>query len=564
MSWNRGVVQMSVRQAPARPFDASAVAADAVVGALSGFILGWFDAGQLLATAGSPVVRAAYKVPLHVLWVSPLTSAPVLAVLGVVIGIAARAWMRSRPEYLPRMFVLGGVSFVAIFLSAWVLRIIHPVAALVLALGGAVALSRLARTSGQRLERPLRRSLVAATLILPLLAPLEAVYPRLVERRAIGKLPPAAGGDNVIMLVLDTVRRDRFYRDDGAVIAPYLEGLAKESRWYSNAWAASSWSLPSQATLLTGLSPEEHGAYWPRLELRDNVVPLAAELAQHGYAGAAFSGNDSWVIPELLGDGFVRFEALTLADARQRSIMGRLSRPIRRLFGIDELSGGLNAETLLNHAWDFIRHQSGRPVFVYVCLMDVNRAYYETSNDEPVWSDPVPLGRRVKAYDSTLTAVDGEIAKFLERLRSSGIMDRSVVAITSDHGESFGKGYNGDHDPVGHGSSLFPEQVRVPLWIRVPRGALTGKEDRPVSLEALPGTLLQLAGLTDGTWKTLPADSATILDDVMLVLRYQDRKLNGRVDGRWLHLIDSAQSPPWQDSVDLLRHDGDSVRRPGK
>jgi hypothetical protein len=197
---------------------------------------------------------------------------------------------------------------------------------------------------------------------------LDTIYPGVVERRAINSLPPAAGGDNVIVLVLDTVRWDRFYRSDGVVVAPYLEGLSKEARWYSNAWASSSWSLPSQATLLTGLSPNEHGADWPRLELYDDVVPVAAELARRGVAAAAFSGNDSWVIPGLFGEGFVRFESLTIATARHRSIMGRVFRPILKLLGLDELSGGLPAEALLDKAWDFIQEQSGRPVFLYVCL----------------------------------------------------------------------------------------------------------------------------------------------------------------------------------------------------
>jgi hypothetical protein len=64
-------------------------------------------------------------------------------------------------------------------------------------------------------------------------------------------------------------------------------------------------------------------------------------LAERGMVAAAFSGNDSWVVPEYLGAGFVRFQSLTIDAAGQRSIIGRFARPLRRLLGRDELSGGL-------------------------------------------------------------------------------------------------------------------------------------------------------------------------------------------------------------------------------
>jgi hypothetical protein len=310
------------------PFNARAILSDLSLGALAGFILGWLDAIQLLLAASSPVIRASQKAPLHILWVSPVMAAPVLAVLAVVLGVAARSWGRNRSPVHAPTIVLGVVSFVVIFLAGSVLGIFHRAAVLLLALGGAISTARLARARRDALDRPIRKGLVASLLVLPVVALLDTIYPGVVERRAINSLPPAAGGDNVIVLVLDTVRWDRFYRSDGVVVAPYLEGLSKEARWYSNAWASSSWSLPSQATLLTGLSPNEHGADWPRLELYDDVVPVAAELARRGVAAAAFSGNDSWVIPGLYGEGFVRFESLTIATARHRSIMGRVFRPI--------------------------------------------------------------------------------------------------------------------------------------------------------------------------------------------------------------------------------------------
>jgi arylsulfatase A-like enzyme len=85
-------------------------------------------------------------------------------------------------------------------------------------------------------------------------------------------------------------------------------------------------------------------------------------------------------------------------------------------------------------------NKPGRPFFIYVCLMDVNRDYYETALDSPAWQRAVPLERRVAAYDSALTEVDRAFALFIGRLRTSGLLDRTVLVVTSDHGESLVRG----------------------------------------------------------------------------------------------------------------------------
>ena len=543
-----------VRHAERPVLDRDSLAGDAALGALAGFVLGWVDAIQLVMTAGHPIVRAAYKVPLHVLWISPLLAAPVLALLAVLTGIAARSDLRRR-SFGPlhsHQFVSGVVTFVVVFLAGWVLRVLHPVSVVILALSTSLVMARVSMRFPADMRPVLRRPLLTACSILPVLLIAAATLPRVLEWRQLQKLPPVAGGDNVIFLVLDTVRRDRFYRPDSVVVAPALEALADEARWFPNAWASSSWSLPSHATLLSGRPPSEHGADWPTLQLADSVRPITVHLADRGVVAAAFSGNDSWVVPAYLGDGFVTFESLTIAVAGQRSIIGRFARPFRKLLGSDELSGGMPAEVLLDHAWSFIQRQSARPFFLYICLMDVNRAYYEATFDAAVWEQPASMATRVAAYDSALARVDRAVASFTAKLRRSGLLDRSVLVVTSDHGESFGAGYADDRDPRGHGTGLYPEQLRVPLWIRAPGGAWRGVDARHVSLEGVAGTALHLAGQSDSVWRQLPPDTATASGPVRFSLRYGDRRMGGRIDGDWLRLFNFVMSPPAEDSVALI------------
>lgn len=152
--------------------------------------------------------------------------------------------------------------------------------------------------------------------------------------------------------------------------------------------------------------------------------------------------------------------------------------------------------------------------------------------------------------------VDRAFASFIARLCTSGLRDRTVLVVTSDHGESFGAGYAHDHDPAGHGTGLYPEQVRVPLWIRSPNGSLRGIEERPVSLEGVAGTALFLSSQADSSWRRLPLDSRSKSPPVHISLHYGDRRLSGRVDGSWLRLFNFQHSPPIRDSVSLIPRDG--------
>ena len=89
---------MSSSHPEPRVLDRDRLLGDAMLGAAAGLMLGWLDAAQLLLTAGQPVLRAAYKVPLHVIWVSPMLAAPVVMALAVLTGIAARSDLRIRPS----------------------------------------------------------------------------------------------------------------------------------------------------------------------------------------------------------------------------------------------------------------------------------------------------------------------------------------------------------------------------------------------------------------------------------------------------------------------------------
>ena len=95
-------------------------------------------------------------------------------------------------------------------------------------------------------------------------------------------------------------------------------------------------------------------------------------------------------------------------------------------------------------------------------------------------------------YDDCLAYLDDQLGRLFNELDTRGVLENTLVIITSDHGENFG-----EHAGIfGHGQSLYPQEIRVPLLViapgRVPSGQIISA---PVSLRDLPATVVDLVGL---------------------------------------------------------------------
>src|SRR5690606_31724814 len=215
------------------------------------------------------------------------------------------------------LFVFGGAF--SVIVSP---RLANTISTVVLALGLAVGATRLVEGKEERLERWMRRRIAWIPVVVAAVAVGVMVHGRLRERRAANSLAEApAQAMNVLILMLDTVRKDRFTPDR----APNLTRLAENGAWFEHAWASSSWSLPTQATVLTGLHSFDHGADFPGIALDPSVPTLGEYFQRRGYATGAFSSNSAWITPEHLGRGFVRFNVYILEDLVRRTVAGRIS-----------------------------------------------------------------------------------------------------------------------------------------------------------------------------------------------------------------------------------------------
>ncbi|MCP3964327.1 MAG: sulfatase-like hydrolase/transferase [bacterium] len=290
-------------------------------------------------------------------------------------------------------------------------------------------------------------------------APPETVGP---DERESAETPPS-----IVLISIDTLRSDRLpaYGYDG-VETPAIDALRADSILFERAYAQAPLTIPSHASILTGLLPAEHG-------VRDNigyhfesgaVAYLPRLLAETGYdTGAAIS---AYVLRGDLGfaDGFDFYQ--DSIEQRPRVGVGGLQR-----------AGG---ETL-DSALPWLRQRSNDPFFFFLHLFEPHTPY-----------DPPNPSLYASPYDGEVAEADRIVGELLDELRALDLYDRSVIVLLSDHGEGLG-----DHGEDEHGVLLYRESLQVPLLVKLPSGDRGGTSvATPVALVDVFPTLLDLTGIS--------------------------------------------------------------------
>jgi arylsulfatase A-like enzyme len=303
---------------------------------------------------------------------------------------------------------------------------------------------------------------------------------------------------NLILVTFDTTRAD-FCSLYGFPFptTPVLEHLARDGVVFDAAMAPSTWTLPTHASLWTGLYPSQHGAISSLTAdgefgrpIPDSLPVLPEILARNGYQTAGFVGGPFVT----RGFGFARgFEHY---DDRIDA------------WGIDAVA--LNARI---SEWIAAR-RDGRPLFLFVNYYDPHRPYSPPSDlDDPFGApercreslprdfDPVSSGTLAgpldvecarMQYAREIRAADRALGDLLDVLGRHAELGHAVIAVTGDHGEAFG-----ENDIWTHGGAGFLHQSHVPL-VLTGTGEAGLKARRiadGVSTARLPRTLLGLAGL---------------------------------------------------------------------
>ncbi len=536
--WNRLERRGPQALGKARPSDGNLstwtplrVAADILVSAL------WFGAATGLAEVAvlcgwhmvqGEAVLGALQLNRHFPWMIPLAYLGIYACSAIPLMFLALLW--------PRRAARLGVA-VPLFLTTFALlslcKGLYPLAKVVLSTALAYRLSH--RIVGHEIAYRRIRSLS----LVPVFGALAGLgiwsYDQevLQENRILQGLPDTKpGAKNVLLIVLDTVAADHLslygYQRD---TTPRLRDLARSGVVFDMARSPASWTLPAHASIFTARWPNELnvGEHRP---LDDTYPTLAEYLAHHGYATSGFIGNtyycNSWFG---LARGFQHYEdyyeenvLVSPSEALRCSTLGRaLIRQFGAAYNVrPEVTNTPKDARRINH--DFLKwldQHNDRPFFTFLNYLDAHDPYLTPpgsnrhfgrvpSTEEEIrtlhhWSkfihehaadiDHLPPAHEIElvhdAYDDCLFALDEQIGHLMDELRSRGVLEKTLVILTADHGEALG-----EHGLFGHGMSLYRPEIHVPLLVLDPSGTGAGQRvSTPVSPRDIAATVVDALDL---------------------------------------------------------------------
>lgn len=296
---------------------------------------------------------------------------------------------------------------------------------------------------------------------------------------------PAPHRGPIVLITLDALRADVLGSFGGpGALTPHLDEVAREADWSGPAIAASSWTVPSMASVFTGLQPWLHGNWHGRATvLSDELLTLPEALKEQGFRTTAFRSNH-WLKASFgYAQGFDSFGAL---------------------------KGGRRAEAHLSAL-------AGDAEFVWIHILPPHAPYVYRENlvprlphppgplpekirpvDLEAYYDPevaLPEAEKKTAWDMYLLNVawaDALFGRLVQALKASGQWDRTLLAVTSDHGEEFG-----EHGQILHGGNLGRVLLEVPLMVKLPKEMdreILAPADSPIANHRLWATLVEAAG----------------------------------------------------------------------
>ena len=511
-----------------------------VVAAWCGLVAGLLEVATIVVRKQVFDADRLYKMSRHFVWLIPMSNLCVFLTVGLLAGGVILIWPRHGRWLFMR--VLCSLAFLPALVVAF--PRIYSLAWLVVAAGLAARLVPLIEARSRGFRRFVLVSFPAAgAVVLILGASIWTVDRWKLARESARALPPP-GSPNVLLIVMDTVAAGHLslYGYDRATSTTLVE-LAGRGTRFDSARAASSWTLPSHATMFTGRWLHELSAGW--FTPLDQKHPTLAEfLGDRGYATAGFVGNTYYCGAGTgLARGFAQYHdfifpeltALKTAALVSRALEGvratvyfsedwlesvGLLPSVRRLVrALDDDRKG--AAAVNNELLDWLsrRAHPERPFFAFLNYKDAHYPYelppgrLHRFGSEPTdnyqrfviqqWGEidkstvtPIGVAFAAAAYDDCIADLDEQLGKLVDELDRRGVLERTWLIITSDHGESFG-----EHAGVFcHGMSLYDTELRVPLIIIPPGGSATGRVVKEaVCLRDLATTIVDVVGQAAGS-----------------------------------------------------------------
>ena len=289
----------------------------------------------------------------------------------------------------------------------------------------------LARLTNIRLDRGARQwvTIVTLTAVLACTRSPETVAPQEKARPSI------------LLVTLDTTRADAIGPN-----TPAFNSVAQRGKAFRWAYATVPQTLPSHASMLTGLYPAGHGIHENARPLAANVPLISERLKDAGYQTAAFVSSFSIARRFGLARGFDVYDDEFATGAVER-----------------------NAKETTDHALAWLEPTSSQPRFLWVHYFDPHAPY----------TPPAPH----QGYRGEVEFMDSQLARLL------AAFDGAIIVV-ADHGEGLG-----DHGESQHGYLVYQPTMHVPMAIAGP-GVAHATSDTPVSTRRVFHTILDFAGIS--------------------------------------------------------------------
>lgn len=280
----------------------------------------------------------------------------------------------------------------------------------------------------------------------------------------------------MLLITVDTLRADRLgCYGFGLAHTPAIDRLAEEGVRCTDAASSAPITLPAHASIMTGLYPPAHGVRDNgNYALGEDAVTLAERLGAAGYDTAAFVSAAVLTRRYGLEQGFgVYDDDLWSEDTPP-------------LFMIRERPAGRTADRALGWLDGWRKRAREQPFFLWVHFFDPHQPLNPRSTDLAAMA-PTP-------YDAEIAEADRGVGRLTDWLRREGVLDRTLVVFTADHGESLD-----EHGEPTHGIFVYDSTIHVPLIWRLPGVFAPNTTYRnPVRHVDIASTVLGVLGLPGG------------------------------------------------------------------
>lgn len=313
---------------------------------------------------------------------------------------------------------------------------------------------------------------------------------------------------HVVLIIVDTLRADFLScLDPSASPTPHIDAMARDGVLFRKAISCAPWTVPSVASIMTGVSPLTHQTLGTRSRLPDNLNTLAEYMQRAGYYTGAIGYNSNLARSRNISQGFFEY-IFPWPRGRHKSLGSAVLYTLFPSLVVQTVYTPMITEL----ACDWIERNKEGSSFLWTHYLDPHKPYSPPEEYLPEGEAPPRIGNSFSRtddirlglltptpferewirslYRSEVHYIDDNVGEIIDTMKRLGIYDDALIILTSDHGEEFW-----EHGGVAHSHSLHDELLWVPLIFKLPRSDHSGEVETPVSMECLMPTVLDLCDI---------------------------------------------------------------------